>query len=123
MILHRVAVLFSAGLDSAVLLAQAAQHGATVQPIYVSAGLAWEGEERAMAARLLSAPPYTAAEILPLVTLTVDMRDVYPASHWAIRGEPPRTTRPTKTCISTGETSCCCRRPRSTWPAAASNAS
>jgi len=93
-ILHRVAVLFSAGLDSAVLLAQAAQQGATVQPIYVSAGLAWEGEERAMAARLLGAPPFAAAEILPLVTLTVDMRDVYPASHWAIRGAPPAYDTP-----------------------------
>jgi 7-cyano-7-deazaguanine synthase len=93
-ILHRAAVLFSAGLDSAVLLAQAAQQGGEVQPIYVSAGLAWEGEERAMAARLLSAPPYAAARILPLVSLTVDMRDVYPASHWAIRGEPPAYDTP-----------------------------
>jgi 7-cyano-7-deazaguanine synthase len=73
-ILHRaIAVLFSAGLDSAVLLAQALREGGSdVQPIYVSAGLAWEGEERAM----------------------VDMRDVYPASHWAIRGEPPAYDTP-----------------------------
>jgi 7-cyano-7-deazaguanine synthase len=89
-----VAVLFSAGLDSAVLVAHAAQQRATVQPIYVSAGLAWEGEERAMAERLLSAPPYATAEICPLVSLTVEMRDVYPASHWAIRGEPPAYDTP-----------------------------
>ena len=38
------AVLFSGGLDSAVLVAHAAQQGA-VQPIYVSAGLAWESAE------------------------------------------------------------------------------
>lgn len=94
MILHPpVAVLFSAGLDSAVLLAHAARQG-TVQPIYVSAGLAWEGEERAMAARLLSSPAYAASGILPLVVLTVDMRDVYPPSHWAIRGEPPAYDTP-----------------------------
>ena len=86
-----IAVLFSAGLDSAVLLAQAAHEHANsdVQPIYVSAGLAWEAEERAMAERLLQSPPYTSPQILPLVSLTVDMRDVYPASHWAIRGQPP----------------------------------
>jgi len=89
-----VAVLFSAGLDSAVLLANAARERLTVQPIYVSAGLAWEPEERAMAARLLSAPPYTTAVIRPLVSLTFDMRDVYPASHWAIRGQPPAYDTP-----------------------------
>jgi hypothetical protein len=33
-------VLFSAGLDSAVLLADAAARG-EAQPVYVSAGLAW----------------------------------------------------------------------------------
>ena len=49
-----VAVLFSAGLDSAVLLAHAAREHSSVQAVYVSAGLAWEAEERAMAERLLS---------------------------------------------------------------------
>jgi 7-cyano-7-deazaguanine synthase len=91
-----IAVLFSAGLDSAVLLAHAAHEnpGRPVQPIYVSAGLAWEAEERAIAARLLHAPPYTAPAILPLVSLAVDMRDVYPASHWAVRGDPPAYDTP-----------------------------
>ncbi len=91
-----IAVLFSAGLDSAVLLAHAAHEnaGARVQPIYMSAGLAWEAEERAMAARLLNSPPYTSPAILPLVALSVDMRDVYPASHWAVRGEPPAYDTP-----------------------------
>ena len=39
------AVLCSAGLDSAVLLADEATR-APVTPVYVSCGLAWEGEER-----------------------------------------------------------------------------
>lgn len=98
MIVHpgTIAVLFSSGLDSAVLLAYVAREneGSSVQPIYVRAGLAWEAEERAMAERLLTAPVYTARGILPLVTLSVDMRDVYPASHWAIRGEPPAYDTP-----------------------------
>src|SRR5690242_2461625 len=86
----RIAVLFSSGLDSAVLLAHAAARWPTapIQPIYVSAGLAWEREEREMAARFLASPKFTNT-ILPLAALTVDMRDVYPPSHWAIRGEPP----------------------------------
>ena len=83
-------MLFSAGLDSAVLLAHAAHESpdAVIHPIYVSTGLAWEREERAMAERYLTALASTAA-IQPLASLTVDMRDVYPSSHWAIRGEPP----------------------------------
>ncbi len=81
------AVLFSGGLDSAVLVARAAQE-ARVQPLYVSVGLAWEREELAMAGRLLDSLG-DGDRILPLVPLRFDMRDVYPPTHWAIRGEAP----------------------------------
>jgi 7-cyano-7-deazaguanine synthase len=85
-----VAVLLSGGLDSAVLLADEVSRagGGIVQPIYVSAGLAWEPAERDMVARLLAAPPL-AGRTRPLAALTVDMRDVYAASHWAVTGQPP----------------------------------
>ena len=81
-----VAVLFSAGLDSAVLLAHALSRG-DAQPIYVANGLAWEPHEQAAAARLLATPEFAGAR--PLISLMVDMRDVYPSSHWAVRGEAP----------------------------------
>jgi 7-cyano-7-deazaguanine synthase len=87
-----VAVLYSGGLDSAVLLAQAAQAGA-VQPIYVSAGLAWEDQERTRATALLRTLPGH-ERIRPLAALGVDMRDVYPATHWAVRGEAPAFDTP-----------------------------
>ena len=80
------AVLFSAGLDSAVLLAGALAEG-PAHPIYVRAGLAWEAQELDAALKLLAAPLYRGAA--PLAALTVDMRDVYPPDHWAVRGEPP----------------------------------
>jgi 7-cyano-7-deazaguanine synthase len=83
----RSAVLFSGGLDSAVLLADEAARG-TVQPIYVSAGLAWEAGERAIITDLLKAAPF-AGRVQPLVALSVDMRDVYAATHWALEGKPP----------------------------------
>ena len=91
----RIAVLFSAGLDSAVLLAHAAHQSpdALIHPIYVGTGLAWEREERAMAERYLIALSAIAA-IQPLTSLIVDMRDVYPSSHWALRGEPPAYDTP-----------------------------
>ena len=85
-----VAVLCSGGLDSAVLLAAVANSAAgdgIVQPIYVSVGLAWERDERAILERLLRTPPFRGAA--PIASLHFDMRDVYPATHWAIRGEAP----------------------------------
>jgi 7-cyano-7-deazaguanine synthase len=82
------AVLFSGGLDSAVLLAAvAAEAGGRVVPIYVSVGLAWERDERAIVERLLASDAYRTVE--PMATLRFDMGDVYPPSHWAIRGEAP----------------------------------
>jgi 7-cyano-7-deazaguanine synthase len=82
----QTAVLCSAGLDSAVLLAQAAAREPVVA-IYVSSGLAWEPAERDALARLLASPVYGA--VPDPVTLEVNMRDVYPPAHWAIRGEAP----------------------------------
>lgn len=81
------AVLLSGGLDSAVLLADEAA-GGDVHPIYVSAGLAWERAEREFVGRLLASSTL-AGRVRPLVSLSVDMRDVYPASHWAVDGRPP----------------------------------
>jgi len=88
-----IAVLLSGGLDSAVLLALAARSDA-VAPIYVSVGFAWEDEERRMIERLLRAPSFSGCRIAPLASLSFDMRDVYPASHWAVRGEPPAFDTP-----------------------------
>jgi 7-cyano-7-deazaguanine synthase len=81
------AVLLSGGLDSAVLLAEEAELD-VVQPIYVSVGLAWEAAERLATARLL-ASGLIGPRVKALVSLTVDMTDVYPAAHWARTGEAP----------------------------------
>src|ERR687892_396256 len=85
------AVLLSAGLDSAVLAAREARDG-TVQPIYVSTGLAWESQELAALERLLAHSPYRGCA--PLVHLTFTVEDLYPAAHWALRGEPPAFDTP-----------------------------
>jgi len=69
------AVLFSGGLDSAVLLAEEAQSAVT-HPLYVSTGLAWEPVERAIATRLLAAPVF-AGRVHPLVALDFTVRDLY----------------------------------------------
>ena len=81
------AVLLSGGLDSAVLVADEAASG-EVQPIYVSVGLAWESAERAVVSSFLAAV-HLNGQVRPLVSLGVDMRDVYAATHWAMAGTPP----------------------------------
>ena len=86
------AVLFSAGLDSAVLLADALRTERAV-PVYVSSGLAWEAAEVDAIDRLLAHAPFTDCAAR-LVHLHVDMRDVYPPAHWAIRGEAPASDTP-----------------------------
>jgi 7-cyano-7-deazaguanine synthase len=78
-------VLVSGGLDSMVLLADETARG-DVQPIYVSSGLAWEEAERAVIARSTA---HGAGGVRPVVSLAVDMSDVYAATHWAIQGRPP----------------------------------
>ena len=86
------AVLFSGGLDSAVLLAEEAAR-AEVQPIYVSVGVAWESAERDAIGRLLAASG-AGAGVRPLASLSVDMTDVYPAAHWSRLGRPPEYHTP-----------------------------
>jgi 7-cyano-7-deazaguanine synthase len=85
-------VLLSGGLDSAVLVVDEATRD-EVQPIYVNVGLAWEAGERAIVERFVAALP-RGARVRPLVSLTVDMRDVYDASHWAVTGRPPEYHTP-----------------------------
>jgi 7-cyano-7-deazaguanine synthase len=84
--------MVSGGLDSAVLLADAARN-APVQPMYVAVGFAWEAEELGMAGRLLASPRMS-RNIRPVAVLRFDMRDVYPTTHWAVRGEPPAFDTP-----------------------------
>jgi 7-cyano-7-deazaguanine synthase len=96
----RTAVLVSAGLDSAVLVAAEARTS-EVHPVYVSAGLAWEAEERKALVRLLREPPF-ASSVAPVVELTFSVADVYPATHWALRGEPPAFDTPDEDVYLTG---------------------
>ena len=81
------AVLLSGGLDSAVLAADEAARG-EMHPVYVTVGLAWEAAERAMVSSFLARAPLN-GQARPLVSLSVDMRDVYAATHWAMEGRPP----------------------------------
>jgi 7-cyano-7-deazaguanine synthase len=87
--------MLSGGLDSAVLAAQEAQTY-VVHPVYVAGGLAWEEGEQLIIRQLLAGPPFNAAphRVQPLARLEFSMRDVYPATHWALTGTPPAYDTP-----------------------------
>ena len=93
------AVLFSSGLDSAVLAVSEARTS-RVHPVYVSAGLAWEREELAAVDRLLASPAYRG--MAPVARLTLPVDDVYPPTHWALRGTPPAFDTPDEEVYLTG---------------------
>lgn len=86
-------VLLSGGLDSAVLLAHEAE-AHPVWPLYVRVGLAWESLELNMVERLLAHPAMSRRRVSALSSVEFSMRDVYPPSHWAIRGTPPAYDTP-----------------------------
>jgi len=86
------AVLYSGGLDSAVLVAWEARDF-IVRPMYVSVGLAWETEESAVAERVLQCSAFGAG-VLPIQRLSLSVADVLPESHWAIVGAPPAYDTP-----------------------------
>lgn len=78
-----VAVLFSGGLDSSILLAHLLAEGRRVQPLYVSCGLAWQREEQRWARRYLDALAH--AQLESLVVLSMPLADLY-GNHWSITG-------------------------------------
>ena len=93
------ALLFSSGLDSAVLAAAEARTS-EVHPIYVSSGLVWEREELAAVDRLLATPVY--GDLRPVTRLTFTVEDLYPPTHWALRGTPPAFDTPDADVYLTG---------------------
>src|SRR5215213_9242094 len=78
-----LAVLVSGGLDSAVLLAEAARAYPAVFPLYVRTGITWEAAERTHLDRFLAAVRTPA--LRPLVVLEQPVTDLY-GDHWSLTG-------------------------------------
>jgi 7-cyano-7-deazaguanine synthase len=70
-----VCVLASGGMDSGVLVRRDLEGGAEVQPVYVQAGLAWEGVEQRWLERYLTV--IASPRLRPLQVLSLPLRDVY----------------------------------------------
>jgi 7-cyano-7-deazaguanine synthase len=78
-----LAVLVSGGLDSAILVGEAAGRHPAVHPIYVRTGLVWESVELAHLRRFLAAVRSPA--LRPLVILEQPVADLY-GEHWSVTG-------------------------------------
>ena len=78
-----LAVLVSGGLDSAILLAEAAAAHPAVWPLYVRFGLAWEEVELAHLRRFVEA--IASPNLRSLTVLEMPVRDLY-GDHWSITG-------------------------------------
>ena len=78
-----VAVLASGGVDSAILVAEQANRGHVVHPVYVRFGLAWEHAEEAHLRRFLDALGGLSVE--PLAVIELPVADVY-GPHWSVSG-------------------------------------
>jgi 7-cyano-7-deazaguanine synthase len=87
-----VAVLFSGGLDSAILLSQMLAAGHRVWPLLVDCGWCWQSDERSHAKRFLKAVHAEGLE--ELVVLQMPLADLY-EDHWSITGQGvPRADEP-----------------------------
>jgi 7-cyano-7-deazaguanine synthase len=82
-----ICVLLSGGLDSSVLLMEAASKSVRVLPVYVRQGLRWEEVELYWLKKFLRAAKNR--RIRPLSILSIGMADVY-GKHWSLgRGRVP----------------------------------
>jgi 7-cyano-7-deazaguanine synthase len=73
----------SAGIDSAILLAEALAHHPHVYPLYVRSGLSWEAAELSHLRRYLRSLERPALAALQILDMPV--RDVY-GPHWSLTG-------------------------------------
>lgn len=80
----QLAVLFSGGLDSSILLAHLLSQGRRVWPLYVSSNLHWQAEELRSARRFLAA--VSAPGLEELTVLELPLADLY-EDHWSITGQ------------------------------------
>jgi 7-cyano-7-deazaguanine synthase len=84
-----IGLLFSGGLDSAIMLGHLLDSSHHVQPFYIRSNVYWQREELSAAVQLidsLSQRTWTdGAEVRPLVILDLPLDDLY-GDHWSING-------------------------------------
>ena len=83
---NSIAVLFSGGVDSTVMLGWLLEQGRRVQPLYVRGGLIWEAAELAAARRIVGQlRTRYAGRLAGLQVLDLPVHDLY-GDHWSVTG-------------------------------------
>ena len=80
---HRVGVLFSGGLDSAILIGHFLHQSCDVVPLFIRSGLSWQHEELLSVRRFCRA--VASPRLAEPVVLDMPLADVYDG-HWSITG-------------------------------------
>jgi 7-cyano-7-deazaguanine synthase len=78
-----IGLLFSGGIDSAILLLDLVEHGHVVQPLYIDSQLHWQQAEFKAARKFLST--LASSAVRECVVLQLPLADVY-GDHWSISG-------------------------------------
>lgn len=100
---NSVAVLASGGLDSSVLLAEEAEKGKIVYPIFIRAGLCFEEEQFQALRKFLK--KIGKKNIRPITELFLPVQSFFPKNHWALTGKKiPPLNSPTGSCYLPGWT-------------------
>jgi 7-cyano-7-deazaguanine synthase len=81
-----IGLLFSGGLDSAILLRKLVNDGGRVQPFYVRSQLVWEPAELGAVRRYLNR--FAGLPVEKLVILDLPLADLY-EDHWSLNGRQP----------------------------------
>jgi len=76
-------VMFSGGLDSAILTLSLLDAGQAVQPFYIDSGLFWQTDERRAAERFLER--IAGPRLFPIIEFALPADDLY-GGHWSISG-------------------------------------
>lgn len=83
-VFRRVAVLYSGGLDSSILVSRLVASGLSVSPIYFDSSYFWQKAEMSQADKALRAFDHPSVD--PLVRLELPLADVFP-NHWSVNGD------------------------------------
>ena len=80
---ERIGLLYSGGLDSAILLGHLLAAGHIVRPFYIRSGMHWETVEQRAAEQFSAA--LGSSRLEPLVVLSQSVAEVY-GTHWSLTG-------------------------------------
>ncbi len=98
---NSVVLMASGGLDSSILLAEAASRGKRVYPLFIHAGLRFQASQLKALKRFIRA--LNRKNIAPVTEVSLPANPLFPAAHWALSGKKiPAFQSPDGSCYLPG---------------------